>query len=724
MSSIKVFRKLAVTTAFILYSVAYAAAVPAYPLPINVTQPDGTTLTIRVYGDERFNYATTIDGYRLKGVGGAYYYADEKNGTLMSTGILAHNAANRNADERTALSRISKGFIYQVAANRMANLAANGLQFGASVKAEEMTLAAPEETPFNNGEEFHSLVILVEFNDRSFTVPSPNAAFHSMLNDEGYSSNGAIGSARDYYRDNSNNKFNPQFDVVGPFMLDRSVFDYTSNPYVLDEADFVVESCELAQQNGVDFSQYTDENGMIRDVFIFYAGYNAAEGASSCIWPARLSYIDGTPLWRSNSGASMTAAAYTSELKGTGGNVMAGIGTFCHEFGHILGWPDFYDTDYNENGSGFNLDVFSLMASGSYVKDGRVPPAITSYERYMVGWNELTPISEAGEYTLEPMYNDKAFVINTSNDGEFFVFEYRNGTINKWDGYLATGYSEGAFQIAGSGSGMLIYHVDRSNNRINGVFPAYMLWDRNQVNAYGDHECMRIVMASKISRQNNNTLSDFGKMFFPGTDNVTEFTAGYSPNFVAWDGYSTGYELYNITENAGTNVTFEVRRLESGSIRDFAATPGQNNIAVSFVSPFSDTFRIVCQEQGGEAMEISSTERTVNFTGLKPSTTYDISVYSEDGDTAIETTTVTTLAIEAGNAPILGLSYEYPEGTAIVLNYLNIHPDNVQEVQWFVNGSETTDTVISPSVGSGIEIMAKLSTNEGVIYLVRYINVY
>ena len=36
-------------------------------------------------------------------------------------------------------------------------------------------------------------------------------------------------------------------------------------------------ACNLAQANGVDFSPYVEEDGDLRDVFIFYAGYNNAE---------------------------------------------------------------------------------------------------------------------------------------------------------------------------------------------------------------------------------------------------------------------------------------------------------------------------------------------------------------------------------------------------------------------------------------------------------------
>ena len=67
------------------------------------------------------------------------------------------------------------------------------------------------------------MVILAAFSDVGFTVPDPQRAFERMLNEEGYSDNGALGSARDYYLDNSGGRFRPTFDVVGPVTLDHPV---------------------------------------------------------------------------------------------------------------------------------------------------------------------------------------------------------------------------------------------------------------------------------------------------------------------------------------------------------------------------------------------------------------------------------------------------------------------------------------------------------------------
>ena len=50
--------------------------VPATPYPIKVAQPNGDTITIRLFGDERQHYFTSTDGYVIvKNAEGYFCYA-------------------------------------------------------------------------------------------------------------------------------------------------------------------------------------------------------------------------------------------------------------------------------------------------------------------------------------------------------------------------------------------------------------------------------------------------------------------------------------------------------------------------------------------------------------------------------------------------------------------------------------------------------------------------
>ena len=227
----------------------------------------------------------------------------------------------------------------------------------------------------------HFLVLLVEFSDLKFTVQNPNDAFSRMLNSEGYSENGGTGSAADYFRDNSNGVFSPIFDVFGPVTLSGGFADYGGNDS--DDSDknpggALVEACRKLDDS-IDFSDYDlDGDGVIDNVFFYYAGHNEAEG--DCIWP-HASAIAGDDFVFD--GVSLRTYACSSELRGANGSLMCGIGTFCHEFGHVLGLPDLYDVDYEENGSADAVYAFSLMCSGSYNNSGRTPPYLGALERML-----------------------------------------------------------------------------------------------------------------------------------------------------------------------------------------------------------------------------------------------------------------------------------------------------------------------------------------------------
>ena len=86
-----------------------ARAVPADPTPIVVTQPDGSTLTVVLHGDEFFHFTTTADGYTVvKDAAGYYNYAILDGDRLVSSGRQARDLIHRNAGDRSFLATISK----------------------------------------------------------------------------------------------------------------------------------------------------------------------------------------------------------------------------------------------------------------------------------------------------------------------------------------------------------------------------------------------------------------------------------------------------------------------------------------------------------------------------------------------------------------------------------------------------------------------------------------
>lgn len=97
---------------FILSLVVYAqrprpSKVPASPHPYHYVQPDGDTITLRLHGDERMHYRTTVDGYEvLQNKRGYYMYAKRSCcGKIKATRKQAHDASKRSVSEEQFLVR-------------------------------------------------------------------------------------------------------------------------------------------------------------------------------------------------------------------------------------------------------------------------------------------------------------------------------------------------------------------------------------------------------------------------------------------------------------------------------------------------------------------------------------------------------------------------------------------------------------------------------------------
>lgn len=462
-------------------------AVPATPYPVKVIQPDGSELTIRLHGDEHFRYKTTLDGYLLvSDEGGMYTYAKTNvDGRLISSGIQAKNVENRNKNDIKKLSEIPNESTYQRIAvqNRQARISSN-----------KESSTAQKAFPLNGKPK--SLVILVNFSDLSFKTATPKDAFTNLLNKEGYTDNGGTGSARDYFRDASNKVFIPQFDVVGPFTLPNKMEFYGGNVSDSDKdpRQMVIDACNLADLSGVDFAQYdTDNDGYVDNIFVYYAGYNEAEnGPANSIWPHRWGLANNNTRF---DGKIISDYACTSELRGSTGTNMCGIGTFCHEFGHVLGLADYYATDDSKHQT---LSTWNIMDAGPYLNLGRTPPTYSAFDRFFLGWLIPIELNSKQQVSLPPLLDsNKAYIITQNgnhnlnganpNPKEFFTLENRQKT--GWDAFLP-------------GHGLLITLINYNSNT----------WEYNMPNNKSDAMGVDIIEADGIA--SDNTLHGDP---FPGT---------------------------------------------------------------------------------------------------------------------------------------------------------------------------------------------------------------
>ncbi len=496
-------------------------AVPAYREPITKQQPDGSEVTFLLFGDEHFSYKTTLDGFLIVEDNQDYltYGEVDSNGVVRSLGVRVSQLGRRTVGEKAFILNLKPASSYSSILSEVANTR-RSLGMQRVVSSSTLQRAYPlNGTP-------RSLVILVNFSDKSFVVSNPQEAYTNLLNQENYSANGGTGSAKDYFRDNSNGAFSPQFDVVGPYTLPNSMAYYggnSSSPGSDQNArQMVIDACSLASANGVDVAQYdTDNNGFVDNIFIYYAGYNEAEGGpTNSVWPHRWvlantsTVIDGKIIYD---------YACTSELRGASGSNMCGIGTFCHEFGHVLGLPDFYATN---DAAHHTLYTWDIMDAGPYNNLGRTPPSYSGYERFFLGWMTPTEIKSGDDFTLEPLNtSNKAFLISLNGNhnlvgkspspSEFFIVENRQKT--KWDTYLP-------------GHGLLITRVNYSSST----------WSANTVNNTSSAMGVDIMEADGLATD----ASSAGDTY-PGTSNVTSF----SPTSRSGTNYSK--PITDITEANG-----------------------------------------------------------------------------------------------------------------------------------------------------------------------------
>ena len=470
--------------------------------PYQYTQPDGSVITLVNHGDE-FHHWTTYNGRLVE---------QDERGFYRPASQMVFDSREAAGKERRR----------QVNESRRA-AAGSGIAFG----------------------EKHFLVLLIEFDDLSFSIPNPREAFDRMLNQPGYSENAATGSVRDYYIDNSAGQFTPVYDVYGPVRVSGKYSYYGSGND--DHAyEALEEACQILDDT-IDFSQYDlDKDGYVDNVFFYFAGYNEKEGGgTNTIWPHQ-SYRNAGDY----DNVRVFKYACTSELSGYTGTTMAAIGIFVHEFAHVLGVPDFYDTSGD---IAANPEDFSVMSSGNYLNSCRTPANLNSVERQMLGWvGEFPRLSEAGSYELQSLSSHHLpWVLPADVEGEQFILEMRDGT--GWDAYLP--------------KGMVIYHMDVSDNIVYGTRTAASLWDGGvsaRINDYDEHPCFYVVASLEYGRGKNDT------MIFPGTGNVTELTP------IPWSGLALPTRITDITvvgDRVCFNLSADVLRMMRGTVKDTKGNP-------------------------------------------------------------------------------------------------------------------------------------------------------
>lgn len=564
----------------------HAGAVPARVHPHTVNQPDGTTITVTKIGDERSHFTVDANGNLVvpDGEKGYCYGIVNDIGKVVSTGIQAVSTESRAAaDPRFNASilipqameiREKSGMIRTSRANRQ-----NAAQWNTTDCTDPNFRMLFTDFPTTGKNK--ALVILVEFSDVKFTVENPKQYFSDLLNKNGFNENGCIGSARDFFIKSSTGLFEPEFDVYGPVNVGKSVAYYGQNSGYYDQdirpEEMIVDACKLLDEE-IDYTQYNlDGDNKVDNVYVFYAGLGEADNPESTqyantIWPHAWDLYSKGGITCRLDGLLIDHYACSNELRGvysTYPKKPVGIGTFVHEFSHVMGLPDLYDVNYAMDNKYTYLYYtpgdWSTLDSGPYNGDGCIPPIYGAFERFSLGWLKPKQFGATKEYTIHPIEeSNEAYIVYTDRPAEFFLFENRQ---------------KSGFDKELPNHGMLAWHIDFVQN----------IWNRNQVNA-SSHQYVDLVEANGLSSHPGSVYDNnyYTKLYtqrmgdpFPGSTNNTRFNATNHPKFVSWSGKATNITLSDISEN-GNNIIVKVTNADNPTNIDPAGVENISNDAETF----------------------------------------------------------------------------------------------------------------------------------------------
>ena len=445
-------------------------AAPAKPEPFTHVQSDGTTVTLMMVGGEFNHSLMTLDGLTVgRDTNGNYCY--KAAGSLSD--VLAHDAGHRGIEETAFISAYRSQMALGAGRSRLPRREEE------NPTPQVPTLGSPRIP-----------IILVNYTDVQFVDENPVNTFENQFNLMEY-------SCLHYFESQSRGQFSPRFDILGPVNLPQNRAFYGANKYIYgQEVDtqlgtMIYDACTGLPD--VDFSNYdNDDDGYVDVVVVLFAGVGEAQAwrtVPESVWPCQWDMQESQDWGCSTvgpfelNGVTIDKYAVFNELEGNNNysTTIDGVGTFCHEFGHCLGLPDFYST---VGGGIYGMNAWDIMDVGCYLDNAHRPCGYTSYERHFMGWMDLIEPEENTQYFMLPLNTDDGTAVKVTNDAnpdEYYLLDYRVKT--GWDEFLPA-------------EGIMILHVDYDKTA----------WDENTPNNNYNHPRMSLIPA-------DNHLSSYSNRY-------------------------------------------------------------------------------------------------------------------------------------------------------------------------------------------------------------------
>ena len=496
------------TLLWMLVSISLLAIPAKRGLTGTITLSDGTTVNAHLAGDEYGHFWLADNGKTYQQINDHDYFTEVDGEAVKRQAQVRRAAVNARRAQRLQSRRVGEV----------------GSYFGQK----------------------RGLVILANYSDVKFKASNDSALYVRIANEQNFHEGSFVGSIYDYFYAQSEGLFELTFDIIGPVTLPKSQSYYGSNDFQGNDkhpAEMVHKAVELVKDQVEDWKLYDwDDDGYVDQVYVIYAGKGEADGgAATTVWPHAWDLQSGG-VGAVNVGNGLKVNSYACGSELSGGGLIEGIGTMCHEFSHCLGYPDFYDTDYS---GGQGMDDWDLMSGGSYNGNGFRPAGYTSYERWVAGWKEPIELN-MGKVTVENMkgLQDGGEFYVMYNDGhpdEYFLLE--NRTFSGWDKSLP-------------GSGLLIIHVDYNAT----------VWSMNQPNDDPNHQRMTWIPSDgnyNFSGYGSNRMAtQVGKDTYPNAKGNKTFIDSSSPAAELYNKNTDGSKLLhkgvkNIVKNADGTISFD-----------------------------------------------------------------------------------------------------------------------------------------------------------------------
>ena len=466
----------------ILVSPSFLYAVPASPEGVEITQPDGKKLKIHLRGDERFSWHEDEAGHAIKKDERDKYwkYARPKKDSADFDVIPDAIAGDKDPeklnlkkgelpDKNLLREHIKKQWepqFKQLTASETNSLSKSPSPEGGVLSS--IIEPPPLPIPIAGTKTVKNIVILACFNDHWDAVNNTVLAskgrtnvteYVNLFNQIGHTTDGAVGSVKDYYLENSYGKLTVESVVTIWVRLPQNEAYYGVQGVYVDTnpQQMVSDAIAAADAAGFDFSLGDgDLDGWVDCLTIIHSGYGQEISGSSSdsIWSHQFSISasethDGVNIYKYHTSPALRGSS------GSAGTSIIRIGVICHEMGHFFGLPDLYD--YNAGAySAISVGNWCVMSGGCWgtSNDGIRPTHFSAWCKQSLGFAVPRLLHSKTSLSLPDVKaNDTLYMIRDGcSNEEYFLVENRNQT---------------GFDASTPGRGVMIWHIDPKNANNN-----------------------------------------------------------------------------------------------------------------------------------------------------------------------------------------------------------------------------------------------------------------